>query len=164
MSSNTKIVVLRSKELVYAVVIIVLSILIILVALSLFSPDDDSQPEAEETGAFASISTYDVENISDTALYTPGIYSGLVSLGNATMELSITVDYDHINSISISNLDETIETLYPLMSPTLLELSTAILDSQSTEDIAYSDENRYTSMLLLQAINDTLSKACIESP
>jgi uncharacterized protein with FMN-binding domain len=75
------------------------------------------------------------------------------------MEINVAVDYDHINSITMSNLDETLETLYPLMSPTLSELSAAVIDSQSTENISYSDESRYTSMLLMQAINDALDKA-----
>ena len=42
MSSNTKIVVLRSKELVYALVLLVVSVLIIMVAVSLFLPAKDS--------------------------------------------------------------------------------------------------------------------------
>jgi uncharacterized protein with FMN-binding domain len=75
------------------------------------------------------------------------------------MELCVTVDYDHINSITLSNLDETIETLYPLMSPTLEELSATILATQSTQNITYPDENRYTSMLLIQAINEAIDKA-----
>lgn len=45
MSSNTKIVVLRSKELVYALVLLVVSVLIIMVAVSLFIPSKDSTDE-----------------------------------------------------------------------------------------------------------------------
>jgi uncharacterized protein with FMN-binding domain len=59
----------------------------------------------------------------------------------------------------MSNLDETVETLYPLMSPTLSDLSATIIADQSTDNITYPDENRYTSMLLMQAINEALDKA-----
>jgi uncharacterized protein with FMN-binding domain len=79
------------------------------------------------------------------------------------MELVVAVDYDHINSITMSNLDESIETLYPLMSPTLAELSKTIIADQSTDNITYPDENRYTSMLLMQAINEALDKARVLS-
>jgi uncharacterized protein with FMN-binding domain len=86
----------------------------------------------------------------------------VVSLGDINMELNIAVDCDHINSITMSNLDEAVETLYPLMSPTLSELSETILADQSTENVTYPDENRYTSMLLMQAINEALDKARIK--
>jgi uncharacterized protein with FMN-binding domain len=171
MSSNTKIVVLRSKELVYALVFLVLSVLIIMAALSLFMPkkdkaDDETYDNSNDnTVSMASNTTMDTETyVSDLSdeLYIPGVYSSVVSLGNTNMELIVTVDYDHINSITMSNLDETIETLYPLMSPTLSELSAAILDGQSIDNISYSEENRYTSMLLMQAISDALDKARLE--
>ena len=51
--------------------------------------------------------------------------------------------------------------MYPLMEPTLDALSTQICESQSTENITYSEENKYTSMLLLDAINKALDKARI---
>lgn len=166
MSSNTKIVVLRSKELVYAIVLIVISILIIMTAVSLFVPKEERtvSPAAQETKdgenetqSIDSQSTNDV--FSD--IYIPGIYCSAIKLGNANVELQITVDSDHINSITLSNLDEAVSTLYPLMQPTLNELSAAILESQSIESVSYADENRYTSMLLMQAISSTLDKARI---
>lgn len=75
------------------------------------------------------------------------------------VELQVAVDRDHINSITLTNLDESVTTLYPLMRPTLSELSAVILSEQSIENVSYSDENRYTSMLLLQAISEALDKA-----
>lgn len=166
MSSNTKIVVLRSKELIYAIVLIVISVLIIMTAVSLFVPQREStsapatpETESEETET-QSIEPQSANDVSSD-LYTPGIYCSAVRLGNANVELQITVDADHINSITLSNLDESVSTLYPLMQPTLNELSASILETQSLEGISYADENRYTSMLLMQAIGSTLDKARI---
>lgn len=166
MSSNTKIVVLRSKELVYAIVLIVISVLIIMTVVSLFVPQKEntsapaaSEAESEETET-QSIEPQSSNSVSST-LYTPGIYSSAIRLGNANVELQITVDTDHINSITLSNLDESVSTLYPLMQPTLNELSTNILENQSLDSIDYADENRYTSMLLMQAISSTLDKALV---
>ena len=87
------------------------------------------------------------------------IYSSTLLLGNATIELQIAVDKNHINSITLTNLDESVTTLYPLMSPTLSELATTILSEQSIDNISYGTENRYTSMLLMQAISEALDKA-----
>ena len=149
MSSHTKIVVLRSKELVYALVLIVISVLIIMTAVSLFVPQKETAAEPQSAGEASS------------PQYVPGIYSSAIKLGSANVELQITVDADHINSITLSNLDESVSTLYPLMQPTLSELSASILENQSLDGISYTDENRYTSMLLMPAISATLDKALV---
>lgn len=210
MSSNTKIVVLRSKELVYALVLLVVSVLIIMVAVSLFLPSKDSASPAPAQNAEESMEQVPSQLPSQTApqttpagkpqngtsngtqndtstdtqngtssntqnntlnstsgagtstaqnLYIPGIYSSTLLLGNANVELQIAVDKNHINSITLTNLDESITTLYPLMSPTLSELATVILSEQSIDNISYGTENRYTSMLLMQAITEALDKA-----
>lgn len=179
MSSNTKIVVLRSKELVYALVLLVVSVLIIMVAVSLFIPSEDSPEEkssettpevssevsSEVSQGVSSETPVDVNAgagaIYTTDTYVPGIYSSTLQLGSSTVELQITVDKNHINSINMTNIDESITTLYPLMRPTLSKLSAVILAEQSIDNISYNDENRYTSMLLMQAITQTLDKAAV---
>lgn len=190
MSSNTKIVVLRSKEIVYALVLLVVSVLIIMVAVSLFMPSKDTASpvpaqNAEETpeqtlpqtpsqtapntapsttapdGANQTSSTVTDTNTTAQNTYVPGIYSSTLLLGTAHVELQVAVDKNHINSITLTNLDESVTTLYPLMSPTLSELSAIILSEQSIENVSYGEENRYTSMLLMQAISAALDKAAV---
>lgn len=189
MSSNTKIVVLRSKEIVYALVLLVVSVLIIMVAVSLFMPSKDAASpvpaqNAEETpeqtplqspsqttpntapsttapdGTNQTSSTVTDTNTAQNT-YVPGIYSSTLLLGTANVELQVAVDKNHINSITLTNLDESVTTLYPLMSPTLSELSAVILSEQSIENVSYGEENRYTSMLLMQAITAALDKAAV---
>ncbi len=190
MSSNTKIVVLRSKEIVYALVLLVVSVLIIMVAVSLFMPAKDAASpvpaqNAEETpeqmlpqtpsqttpdtapsttapdGVNQTSSTVTDTNTTAQNIYVPGIYSSTLLLGTAHVELQVAVDKNHINSITLTNLDESVTTLYPLMSPTLSELSAVILAEQSIENVSYGEENRYTSMLLMQAITAALDKAAV---
>lgn len=232
MSSNTKIVVLRSKEIVYALVLLVVSVLIIMVAVSLFLPSKDSAssvptqnaeeqmeqvpsqapsqtapqttpagksqnsisngtqngtsnntqngsqrgtsdgPQSEPSNGTQNGTSNGTQNGSSNGTsgtstptaqntYVPGIYSSTLLLGNANVELQIAVDKNHINSITLTNLDESITTLYPLMSPTLSELATTILSQQSIDNISYGTENRYTSMLLMQAITEALDKAAV---
>lgn len=172
MSSHTKIVVLRSKELVYALVLIVISVLIIMTAVSLFVPQNQSKKESKtqreesETGIspqtdIAPQSVTEYQDTNTAVRYVPGIYTSAIRLGSTNAELQITVDADHINSITLANLDESVSTLYPLMQPTLDDLSAVILEKQTLDGINYTDENRYTAMLLMQAIRDTLDKAVI---
>ena len=69
------------------------------------------------------------------------------------------MDEEKINSVSLVNLDETVATMYPLMEPAVEKLADQIVARQSTENISYSEDNQYTSMVLLNAVNDALAKA-----
>lgn len=178
MSSSTKIVVLRSKELVYSIVLLIVSILIILVAVSIFMPSgggsksnpsqspqntqptQDFQTPSESTQQGMLSDTPQAQEMYDSSqLYVPGIYTGVLQLGSSVVELQLTVDKNHINSINFTNIDDAVATMYPLMQPTLSELSSAIIENQSLDNVTYAEESRYTSMLLLNTISDLLEKA-----
>ena len=49
--------------------------------------------------------------------------------------------------------------MFPLMEPALESLASQIYVNQSLDDIQYSEENKYTSMMLLDAIQTALKKA-----
>ena len=146
MSANTKIVVLRSKELLYTILLLFVGILIILVLLSLFLPSDSDSVSQDSA-----------------ALYVPGVYSTTLQLGNAAAQLQVTVDADHINGIELINLDEAVTTMYPLMEPCLDELTAKVLDQQGLDNVSYSSESKYTSIMLLNAISQSLDKAAVQS-
>lgn len=143
MSSNTKIVVLRSKEILYSIIMLVLGILILIFAVSIFHPNEKNTVSPPET---------------EGATYVPGVYTTSLQLGNIQADLQVTVDANHINDISLVNLEESVATMYPLMEPTLDDLKAKIIDAQSVENISYDTENRYTSLVLLQAIAETLEQ------
>lgn len=114
---------------------------------SISDSDKDTSSDLEETNTTQA-----------TYTYVPGIYSSVLPFGNNTnVELQITVDKNCISSINIPDLDESITTVYPLLLPTLNELSEIIISQQSIENISYRDENSYTSMVLMQAISETLA-------
>ena len=73
----------------------------------------------------------------------------------------MAVDEDRINSVSLVNLDETVATMYPLMEPALSGIAEQVVKNQSTEGITYQAENQYTSVVLLNAIENALAKAKI---
>ena len=57
------------------------------------------------------------------------------------------------------NLDDTVTTMYPLMEPAVESISKQVIEKQSTEGITYNSENQYTSIVILNAIENALSKA-----
>lgn len=143
MSSNTKIVVLRSKEILYSVIMLVLGLLILIFAVSFFHPNDKNTMNTPTP---------------ESDLYIPGVYTTSLQLGGIQADLQVTVDANRINDISLVNLEESVATMYPLMEPTLDELESKIIDAQSIENISYDTANRYTSLVLLQAIAETIEQ------
>lgn len=141
MSAKTKIVVLHMKELVYTLIFVGLGILLVVLLLFMFLPrekDGESVP---------------------TANYVAGVYTSSIMFGDSTVDVQVIVDENRIQSISMVNLDETVTTMYPLMEPALENISEQVIEKQSTEEITYNAENQYTSVVLLNAIDNALSKA-----
>ena len=96
---------------------------------------------------------------SKSTSYQPGIYTSQLTLGDKELEVEVTVDENHINSIRFSNLDDTVTTMYPLIQPTMEEIADQICQTQSLENISYSSDNPYTSQIIINAIDDALKKA-----
>lgn len=141
MSAKTKIVVLHMKKLIFAGAAAVLGIIFLVLLFFMLHNRENSAGESVPT------------------LYVPGVYTSSVMIDQNSLDVQVTVDENHINSISLVNLDETMETMYPLVRPTLDELTEQILEKQSVTDITYSQNNQYTSTLLLTAVTDALEKA-----
>ena len=93
MSSKTKIVVLRMKEIIYTAIFIGLGILLITLFLIMFHPKKDAAQTA-----------------SDSVQYIPGVYTASLVLGSQNVNVEVAVDADHINSISFSPLSDSVAT------------------------------------------------------
>ena len=150
MSSKTKIVVLHMKEIIYTVVFLILAILMIALLVIMFGPKKDM-----ETTATAQTEEPDK--------YVPGVYTTAIELNDNSFDVQVTVDSNHINSIELVNLSEATTAMYPLVEPALENLATQIYATQSTDNITYEDDSKYTSMHLLEAIKSALAKATPES-
>ena len=142
MSAKTKIVVLHMKEVIYTVLFVVLAIVLAILLFLMFGKD-------KKTTSFS----------GSPAKYHAGIYKSPITLDNNTFDVEVTVDEHDITSISMTNLSEATTAMYPLMEPALESLANQIYATQSTKDLTYAEENKYTSMLLLDAINSALDKA-----
>jgi len=91
--------------------------------------------------------------------YTAGVYTSSVMMGSQSADIQVIVDENRIQSISLLSLDETVATMYPLMEPALENVSEQVIKQQSTEGITYNKDNQYTSIVLLNAIENALAKA-----
>ena len=141
MSSKTKIVVLRMKEIIYTAIFIGLGILLLLLLLVMFRSGKNDTPA------------------SANAQYIPGIYTSSISLGSQEVNVEVTVDADRITSITMTPLSDAVETMYPLMQPSLSHLTDQILSTQALENLNYPEGTRYTSQVLLNAVKKALKIA-----
>ena len=103
MGSQTKIVVIKAKEIIYTGIFLVLGILFIVLLINMFGKSKGSDAKT-------------------TSKYVPGVYSSTISLGESTLNVAVTVDEDTVSGVSIENLNETVTTMYPLLEPALNEI------------------------------------------
>lgn len=140
MNSKTKIVVLHMKEIIYTVIFAVLTVLLIFFLIFMFGSGHK-------------------KDASKSASYVPGVYTSGITLNNMELEVEVTVDKNKINSIRFVNLSEAVTTMFPLIQPTIEEIAEQICEKQSLEDISCSEDNPYTSRIILDAIETALKKA-----
>ena len=142
MSSKTRIIVLHMKEVVYTIAFLILAVLLGILIYFMFGPGKSQTTSAAGEG-----------------LYTPGVYRSSLTLNKNTFDVEVTVDQNNIQSIELVNLSESTAAMFPLMEPALESLASQIYTSQSLENIQYSEDQKYTSMILLNAIETALKKA-----
>lgn len=159
MSAKTKIVVLHMKELIYTGIFVALGILLAILLLIMFLPND----EATTGHANPSENSEDIADASSSSLYIPGIYTTELVLGGQTIDVEVIVEQDAITSIRLVNLSEAVTTMYPLLQPTFDTICEQVYATQSLEGISYSDDSKYTSLVLLEAIQNSLDKASVVS-
>lgn len=162
MSAKTKIVVLHMKELIYTGIFAALGILFVILLVIMFLPGknkpDQSDPntpppESEESTAAA----------SGEVLYIPGIYTTELMLSSQSVDVEVIVSHDAITSIRLVNLNDAVTTMYPLLQPTLDAICEQVYENQSLDSITYTAESKYTSLVLLEAIRNSLDKALVEN-
>lgn len=140
MSPKTKIVVFHMKEIIYTAVFAVLGIILILVLLFMFLPGHSGRKHTPKE-------------------YMPGIYTSSITLNGTPLEIEVSVDKDHINSVRFSNLDETVTAMFPLLQPAMEDIADQVVKNQSADNIRSGKEDAYTSMLIADAVGEALKKA-----
>ncbi len=182
MSANTKIVVLRRKELLYTGIFAALGVLFLILLLMLLMPGKDADASGTPDSPDSATQTAMPDNVADLGrssqlstaedastgavvdigagnTYIPGIYTTELILGSETVNVEVIVNDHAITSLRLADPDETLTTMYPLLEPTMDSLSEQLCETQDLSQVTYSSETRYTSLVLLEAIKASLEKA-----
>lgn len=142
MGKSPKFMVFHLKELIYTVVFVLLGIVLVISLIFMFcNRNSDEKKEKSSSGQ-----------------YEAGVYTSCVTLNGNPMEVTVTLDSNHINSITVDNISNAITTMYPLVEPAFEDISKQIVDTQSVDNIKFSEESQYTYSLLYNAIVDTINK------
>lgn len=141
--SKTKIVILRFKEIIYTAIFAGLGILLIILLIFMFLPDKEKKDGAA----------------NDTAKYTPGVWTSELTIGETSLNIEVIVDENHINSVNITNLNETVATSYPLLKPSIEDIEAQLCKTGDVDSVKLSESSKYTQTVLLDAIKITLEKA-----
>lgn len=140
MGSKTKIVVIRCKELIAGIILSVIALAILaLIVISLMNRN-----------------THDTTPPSGR--YTAGVYSSSVILNGNPVDIRVTVDEDNINNIEMVNISDSVTTMYPLIQNSFEEIKSSVIANGGVEGVTYSSENKYTSVMILKAIENALDK------
>ena len=139
--AKTKIVVIQLKEIIYTIIFAALGILLILLLIFMFSGKDKEDSDTQ------------------TSLYKAGVWTSSIPLGDTVINLEVVTDQDHINSIRIVNIDETITTMYPLVEPALKEIEAQLCNDVPIDQLKLKEDSRYTQTLLIEGIKTVLDKA-----
>lgn len=142
MRGKTKILVFHMKELIYTLIFIALAVVLVWLLIFMFGPKK--------------------EDTTPTAAYMAGVYTSTIDFQGQTLDVQVTVDDNHINSVSFVNLDESVATMYPLMEPSMDSICQQVCATQSLDNITYSEDSQYTTKMLLGAVDEALSKAKTE--
>lgn len=167
MSAKTKIIVLHKKEVLYTGIFAILGVILLILVISMFFSGGDLDTSPDNSPAATPIASPGASFLPQSSFapvsrYQPGVYTSEICLGNQSVDLEVTVNQYAVTSIRMLNLDEAVTTMYPLLQPTFDDIQSQVCTMQTTEGISYTPERKYTSLVLLEAIEDVLEKASFE--
>ena len=120
MSTKTKILVFKMKEIIYTIVFAVLAILLIIFLVIKGHSKKSSESAKKST-------------------FSPGIYEASIVLSSNPVNIEVVVDHEQIKSISMVNVSEAVTTMYPLISSSLTEIASQIVQNNSTENLVFNE-------------------------
>jgi uncharacterized protein with FMN-binding domain len=140
--AKSRFVVLRMKDIIRTGIFILIGIILLVALIWAIMPRG-----GRDGGAMA-----------DLGNFVPGTYTSYIILHNRPVAISVTVDEERILDIALSEMEAAIEVFYPLIRPTMMNLSQEVIRTQST-DIQAPLEVQHTSRILLDAINAAIYQA-----
>lgn len=138
-----KIVVLKRRQLLLSAILTAIAIVTVLIISLCTGKNSDDALQFED------------------ARFIPGLYTGDIPLSEYTLHLELAVDRNCIKSVNITNLDEEILSMYPLIEPSLQAVSKQLLDGVAIDAVTISEDSKFTQMMLIEAIGSMLEKATL---
>lgn len=160
MSSQTRIVVLKMRNLIYTGVFIFLVLAVGILFFIMFGKNTGGGQTTSPVSVLqSSISIHPASQKHPKALYEPGSYNSILKLGDHTAGITVTVSSDRIQSVALDQLTDEISSSYPLLEPAVNQLNEQIQATQSIDYIVYDETMHYTQDAVLQSISTALKKA-----
>lgn len=163
MNSRTKIIVIRMKWLLIGGILLlalITGLILFIIASGRSSGSNNSKTNPNNSKGSTPSKTTASDNITHT--YTPGVYSSSITLNGNPVDIQVTVDKNNINSIELVQVSDAVTTMYPLLETNFEEISKAVMETGSTQNITYSSDNKYTATMLLNAIQSALDKCTVK--
>lgn len=132
---RTRFMVIKLKELIKTVLFAVIGAIIIIMLIILLVPDK-----------------------SDSR-YNAGTYTTNVEIGEKTAAVTMTFTKNKITDVSFVPDDDMLAVFYPLAETAADSVCKQILENQSTENIALSDEYAVTGQLVADAAEACINRA-----
>ena len=106
--------------------------------------------------------TYDVFSNNEELLAKKGFYANLYEsqfvIGEKTINLEVALDEEQVKSVKVKNLDESVETMYPLMKSAVKDVSKQLSAGVSIDEVVLSKNSMYTEKLILDAVKAVLDE------
>ena len=138
---SARIYVVQIREIIKMLLFALVGLAIILLLIYFFTPKEKEADVAER--------------------YMPGTYSASINVKEGPITVDVIVTDREIVSVTLRNLTEAHETLYPLLKPAMAQISEDVIKAQGT-DVAIPDEFSVTGATLLSAVKQALTQAVIE--
>lgn len=135
------------REIIYTAIFVGLGILLLIILFFMFWPD--GKDESNERAGNES---------EKTAIYEAGVYNKEMTIGDSVINLQVILDEEQVKSIEMTNLDDTVSAMYPLMKPSVKLISDQLVAGASVDEVVLSDEGQYTEKMILNEVSSVLSE------
>ena len=143
--SRTRIVILQMREIIYTAIFAGLGILLLIILFFMFWPDGKDESKEQ------------VDN-EKTAVYEAGVYNKEMTVGDSVINLQVVLDEEQVKSVEMTNLDDTVSAMYPLMKPSVESISNQLASGVSLDEVVLSDEGQYTEKMILNEVDSVLDE------
>ncbi len=81
-----------------------------------------------------------------------------MTVGDSVINLQVVLDEEQVKSVEMTNLDDTVSAMYPLMKPSVESISNQLAAGASLDEVVLSDEGQYTEKMILNEVDNVLDE------